>query len=180
MGSVAVVIALCLGGIGAAIKSDEEVIFFPTFGHRDRDRATWNLHVHGWIYEPVPDNRRLRTLLEPFARSLGLEEQAAQLARFQDRAWPFLADNERGKTVHIRLGGNVYPAGRSEANGHFQGTVRLSAAEVQDARRLPDKDGWLGFQAVVREDDRRRFEGEVLLLGAEGLSVVSTKGVELV
>ena len=38
------------------IKSDEQVLFFPTAAHWDGDRESWHVPVHGWIFEPEEDS----------------------------------------------------------------------------------------------------------------------------
>lgn len=34
------------------VLSDERVVFFPTAAHRGEDNASWEVPIHGWIYEP--------------------------------------------------------------------------------------------------------------------------------
>lgn len=152
------------------IKRDEVVVFFPTHAHLDASGMTWIVSIHGWIHEPESDSIGRRLLLEAFRKALELEEADARSATFTARALPFLADNERGKMVPIRLGETVHRVGPSRPNGHFTGTVRLTVAEGQ---ALADEDGWVTFRAVTREGDARVFEGRAQLIGPRGVSIIS-------
>ena len=46
------------------------------------------------------------------------------------RARAFLVDHERNKTIHIRLGNEVFRAGESGPNGHFSSDLVLSNEQV--------------------------------------------------
>ncbi len=81
----------------------------------------------------------------------------------------FLVDNERGKKLEVRLGGQRFGLARSEANGHFTGRLGLR----RDWLAGLAGDAWLPVEAVMPEDDRRRFTGRVQLLRPEGFSVIS-------
>jgi phosphatidate phosphatase APP1 len=72
------------------------------------------------------------------------------------------------------LGGEVYEAGTSAANGHFRAALKLPAAVVEGLVRAdPDKPAWLAFRAVTRPGDRRTFAGRTQRIGPQGLSVIS-------
>ena len=43
-----------VAGVESPIKSDEEVVFFPTVAHRVGD--AWVVAIHGWIFEPEEDS----------------------------------------------------------------------------------------------------------------------------
>jgi len=156
------------------IKADEVVVFVPTYARLDPDGKTWRLPVHGWIFEPETDSLTRRAALGVFRRALGLEAGAEDTALFKERAGLFLVDNQRGKKVPVRLGPSVEVMGESEANGHFRGTLTLSADEAARLLKLQvGKHGWLTFQAVTRPQDERLFRGQVQLLPATGWSVIS-------
>jgi hypothetical protein len=156
------------------IKDDEEVVFFPTFGHLAEDGDTWLVALHGWIYEPESDSLKRRAALSAFRRFLGLDERAAQTTIFEERARTFLVDNERGKPIYIRLGEEIYALGPSGANGHFEGSLHLLPEMIDPLLRAQAaKDCWLRFEVVTREGDPRTFAGSVQLIGQTGLSVIS-------
>ena len=105
---------------------------------------------------------------------LRIEEGSPEAKIFQQRIRYFLVDNEGRQTISIRLGDREYEVGTSESNGHFRGTLRLSAAKVEQLLDDQDaKDGWLSFEAVTRKSDNRRFAGQVQMIGRHGLSVIS-------
>ena len=158
-------ISAAVGAVDSPIKADEVVVFFPTVATLDPDGKIATLAVHGWIYEPEDDSVMRRTALGLFAKALGFSEDDAKTAHFKKRAGLFLVDNQHGKKVPVRIGDQTFVLEESAANGHFRGSVRLPAAGL--------KPGWLGFQAVTRAGDDRKFEGRVLVLGETGLSVVS-------
>ena len=169
-----VVLACCLvlfavsGAQRSSIKEDERVVFFPTFAVRDQ--ADWVVNIHGWVYEPELNSRLRQETLDAFRRLLGLSEKELESQVFQQRARPFLVDNERKKELTIRLGEREFPGGTSEPTGHFRQSLRLP---VVAAKGLVDGDGWLPLQAVTRPTDPRRFSGRCQLLEPEGVSVIS-------
>lgn len=161
-----ILVLILLRPTSSTIKTDEEVVFFPTYGYRDGDQ--WIVHTHGWIYEPETDDTVRRASLGALRRALGLDKDQEDTAIFKQRAGLFLVDNERGKRLTIWLGEKTYELKESGADGHFRTELRLT---VQEAKA--DKDGWLTFEAVMPQGDERKFRGRALLLGESGLSVVS-------
>jgi hypothetical protein len=132
------------------------------------------INVHGWIYEPEKDSLARQTSLGLFRRFLGLDGELPETEIFRQRAWPFLVDNERGKRISIRLSEQVYDAGRSYANGHFERTFPASCNMIDELLgHKSAKDGWLRFEAVTRPGDTRCFPGSVQMIGPTGFSVIS-------
>jgi len=162
-------VSLSGGASASSIKADEEVIFFPTAAHLDAESKAWIIPVHGWIFEPEPESVWRTAVIEELLDQLELDPAARDDARFRERARMFLVDNERGKKLKVRLGGQTFALDRSEANGHFTGRLRLD----RDGLAAPPGNTWQPFEAVMSEADRRRFTGRVQLVGPEGLSVVS-------
>jgi hypothetical protein len=81
-----------------ALAADERVVLFPTCAVPSDDASGWSVPVHGWVYEPEHDSLARALALRAFAEALDLPaDDAAGSARFRERAWPFLVDNERGK-----------------------------------------------------------------------------------
>ena len=157
----------------AAIKSDETVVFFPTTGRLTSDRSSWELEIHGIVYESAQAGLTLALL----RASLGIAEvemdnEAKTI--FAERTRVFLADNERGKAVSIRIGSHLYPMNETEANGHFHGRLLLSAGEVERWSSAnsagPTR---IAYRAELEPGDNRAFTGEVFLVAPTGLSVIS-------
>jgi phosphatidate phosphatase APP1 len=147
---------------GSPIKSDEELVFFTTAAHREG--TEWVAPVHGWIFEPEEDSLWRAGLLAGLEADLDLDRDAPERARFRHIARWFLVDNERGKKITVDAAGSSATLGRSAKNGHFRGQLRLPGSLAGRSVRL---------RARTRKGDRRDFQGQVLLVAEEGLSVVS-------
>ena len=108
-----------------------------------------------------------------FRRLFGVKEGEGGEV-FTERARPFLADNQRGKAIAVRLGAKEHRVGVSGANGHFHGTIHLRREEVAALLRAPGAElGWITFQAVTLPGDDRVFSGKARLLAGTGISVIS-------
>lgn len=167
------IMALFAGEPRSVIKADEEVLFFPTYAVRRPGADRWSLPIHGWIFEREADSLRRAAALEILRRGLGLSSDDSRNAVFRARMQYFLADNERGKEVFVRLGGGVYSAGMSAENGHFQRTLQVPSGEIAGLRAVADARGWVSFHAVSRPQDPRSFRGRVQVLAGQGRSVIS-------
>jgi hypothetical protein len=158
----------------SSIKDDEQVVFFPTFAYLDERSAVWMINIHGWIYEPERDSLARQASLSLFQRFLGLDDELSESEVFRQRAWPFLVDNERGKRISIRLGGHLYDAGTSRANGHFERMFPASRHMIDELlERGGVEDGWLRFEAITVPGDTRCFPGSVEMIRPTGFSVIS-------
>lgn len=146
----------------ADLRSDERVLFYPTIGWRDAASGEWRVPVHAHVFEP--ERRALTAAALRTALGLVAEpKNAAERAVFESRTRGFLADNERGKRISVRIGERVFPIGESEADGHVRGEFRLRVAEAKPVT----------FTAVTRAGDPREFRGNAHLLTDTGLSVIS-------
>jgi hypothetical protein len=158
---------------GSPIAKDEVVVFFPSLGREEED-GSWRTEVHGWIFEPEEGSLLRSAGLGLLRRALGVDPQGGEAELFEKRARPFLADSERSKAISIRLGGKVHALEPSGPNGHLRGTLRLSGDEAATLLTAPAAlPCRLRFEAVMRRGDERTFSGEVFLLEAAGLSIVS-------
>lgn len=154
------------------LKADEELVLFPTWVRAAAD-GEWEIPLHGWVYEPE-EGSVLRSAALGLLRSwFGSEWTEAEAAHFLDRARPFLADNERGKVVRVRVAGREAVLGPSGADGHLEGTLRLPRDLLPGG--VPGGGGgiWVAVEAVLPPGDARRIAGSSLLLPETGLSVVS-------
>ena len=156
------------------VKTDEEVVFFPTYAHVDKDQQHWNIPIHGWVYEPELDSISRGILLALLRRKLGVPEGETASTIFKSRARMFLVDNERGKRMVVRFGAAQLPLDKSAPNGHFRTVVRAAHGPFRTLLQGQEvEDGWCRFQAVLRPDDPRVFEGSVQLIAPTGVSVIS-------
>jgi hypothetical protein len=171
---IGLTIVLVLAGDAKSIQDDEQVVFFPTCGRLIEDGETWEVEVHGWIYEPEEGSIIRLALLDLIGNVAGFDDADIDGPFFRKRAGLFVCDNERGKRIQIRVGSEEHPAGESAANGHFRSVLRLARADVDRlVRRQEGVRDRLLYGAVTREGDARRFVGEVHLIPETGLSVVS-------
>ena len=158
-----------VGATGTAIRDDETVILFPTAARFDPADDVWVVPLHGWVFEAEADSLWRSGLARVVAAALGLDDRALANGHFRERGWMFLVDNERGKTLQLRVGGRVGGIGPSGANGHLSGTVRIAPDDLAGI----DGDGWVPVEVILPAGDTRSFRGAVQLLAPEGLTVIS-------
>jgi len=176
------IVALLLAGCGQSeppaennasqtpnLKADEHVVFFRTAGWLDEASQEWHLPIHAWVYEPQDSNVRkaiFETVLEEQFDLSTTDETEPNFAR---RLNLLIADNERDKTLTIRIAGSDHVLPPSAENGHIETTLRLP---VKDVDRFGSGD-FISYAAVFPEGDSRRAEGDVRLVKPSGLSVIS-------
>ena len=162
-----VFLALAIAPLRSAIRSDEQVIFFPSFASQtDQD---WRLSIHGWVHEP-----ETRPVLGAFLRrAIPIDRDKlteAEREIYRERTRYFLPDNERRKIVTVQLGPLRHPAPGTSANGHF--TLRWKLTTPQFAT-LPASNRCLSVAAVLDANDSRAFIGTIHVLSNSGMSVIS-------
>jgi hypothetical protein len=158
----------------SAIRRDETVVFYPTYGCFEAQSRSWRLDIHGVVFEPETSSLKRAFLLSALRESLPDFLDAEEKALLERRLRLFLVDHERGKAISVRLAGRIYPAGVSKPDGHFQAAVQVAASDLEPVLgNRADAQRWVRFQAVTRADDPRVFSGRVRLLEPTGLSVVS-------
>jgi hypothetical protein len=158
----------------STIQDDEQIVLFPTLGYRAPGEHAWTLEVHGWIFEPEWSKAGLATL----QTALGLASpdiEQADRAVFADRVRGFLVDNERDERIVIQFDNATFSADPSTSNGHFHGDVHLPDADIQRLTRGTARatSSILTYRVVVPSDRYDVFRGEVHLIEAYGLSVIS-------
>lgn len=154
---------------GSPIKADEDVILFPTTAYLDQAAGQWVIPFHGWIFEPEEDSIWRAALVSSLVEALEVDENSVEQELFRTRARMFLVDNERGKRLVARIGGQGYAVAASTPNGHIRDVARIARSRVQ----VYESRGWAPVEIVMPERDRRRFRGAVWLAGPTGLSVIS-------
>lgn len=151
------------------IKSDESLLFFPTAARGSAEEQSWEIPIHGWIYAPRARSLSRWLAVRRLRSTLGIARQTPEDDRFERRVRWFFMDNKRGKSISIRIAGQVVTLAHSDVDGHFTGVVPLAGARVlQHAaeNRLP-------FETVVPRSDARSFGGVVHLCPEQGVSIVS-------
>ncbi len=145
------------------IKDDEEVVFFRTSAWLDETGEHWVVPIHGWVYEPEDSTARKALFAKILKKKFDLEPDAATQANFDYRLNLMIADNERGKRVVARMGGEDYRLPKSAPNGHFRTLIEVPVDSLN---------GPVAKLLAVAPDGRK-FTGEVRLVGTTGVSVVS-------
>jgi phosphatidate phosphatase APP1 len=158
----------------------ETVALFPSLGHLDPSQRHWHVQVHGEIYSSGQVGLGKRLLLKLLQRAMKASDAALQTDLFRGRIARFLANDCSGRRIAVRLGDDVHVlTKRSRRNGHFFGMVRLPVEAAAPRASVSSAAGLCG--------DARRMtlavqhpttgmavaQGEVFLLPAEGVSVIS-------
>lgn len=151
------------------LEADEAIVLFPTAAWLDEPSRTWNVPVHGWIYEPEDSTARLGLFQTALERQFGLKVTPNAETNFTRRTNLLIADNERGKRLVIELAGKTYELPASAENGHVTTTIKLTEADVAEHAA----DGFLDYRIVMPRADDRSFAGRSKLIGPRGLSIVS-------
>ncbi len=150
------------------IQPDEHVVFFTTHSWFDEHSKTWNIPIHGWVYELESRPIVTRLFAELLQRKYGLKADSDTQPNFSYRTQLLTADNERGKRIVIKLAGRRFKLPKSEANGHFKSVIAIPESEidVESAKHID-------FDLVLRPSDQRQFVGKSLLIKDYGVSVIS-------
>ena len=153
----------------APLRSDEEIIFFPTAARLSADARHWMVPIHGWVFEPERDSLLRRGVLAGAAKALGLDAGVVESQVFRERAAWFLVDNEGRKRIDLNISPDMGQLGPSRSDGHLR-------AEITLERRGTGPEPapfWLNFATLPPKRGQRSFAGEALMVPAEGLSVIS-------
>lgn len=162
------------------IKTDEDILLFPTYGRFDNDDKTWRFQVHGKVYEPENSSTKREAFITLLSAATNLDDDVDDASFIDDRVRPFLVDNERDKSITIQVAGESFPAGTSESNGHFSnalssknlGSGADSAKTKSDVSNTSANQS-LKVTAVLPDGDQRSFSGRLHLIPSRGVSVIS-------
>ena len=149
------------------LHQDEEILFFPSLAHRVRGGGGWECEIRGCVYEPEKRSLIVGLLRETLElKHVEMTDQEA--ATFAERARLFMVDNQRGRTIVVRVGEREHALGKSRPDGQFSGVIRLPDAELgtTDTRTAQ-------IQAVLPAGDLRRFLGHINLADESGITVIS-------
>ena len=161
------VAALAVTPLCGAIRSDEQVIFFPGFASQTEEG--WRLSIHGWVHEP--ETRPVLGALLRRAIPIDRDKLSdAEREIYRERTRYFLPDNERHKVVTVQLGPLRRDAPRTDADGHF--TLRWNLTALQFAS-LSASNRCLSVAALLEANDSRAFVGTIHVLSNSGVSVIS-------
>jgi hypothetical protein len=154
---------------------DEHVVFFTTHSYYESDSDSWNIPIHGWVYE-LSSRPIVRAMFgELLDRKYGLKKSSVTESNFSYRTQLLTADNERGRRIVINLLGRRYELPKSEPNGHFKSVISIPGSEVGayfeslgEARKEQ-----ISFSLVLRPSDNRECFGKSLIIDSGGVSIIS-------
>jgi hypothetical protein len=86
------------------VADDEDVLLFTTTGYLDPGGRYWRMPVHGWIFERERDSWWRAALQKGVLNMLELTDADPQSKILERRLEMFLVDNERGRTLTVRIG----------------------------------------------------------------------------
>ena len=149
------------------LKSDEHVLLFPTLGSRDRDGQHWNASVHGWIFEHERNSLRRRAFKSQLKRTLDLSDGELAAEILNERLDWFLVDNERNKSLTVRVLGREHDMPRTGPDGHFESKIEIPLARAARLKKVQR------ISVRIVSDDDRVFASQIHLMPDEGISIVS-------
>ena len=151
------------------ISAKERVVFFTTHSWYDAKSHTWNVPIHGRVYEF--ENRRIvrAVFTELLQRKYGLKANDHTEENYLYRTKLLTADNESGKRIVVKLCGKRYVLPKTQANGHFKATIAVPA----DTANKLASNGTLDYELVLRPNIKRSFIGKSILVEDEGVSIIS-------
>jgi phosphatidate phosphatase APP1 len=161
-----------LMAVDSPIARDEEVVGFPTYAYREKEK--WIVPIHGVIREIEPGSLKRRAMLSLVEKTIQVEKDSSAERLMQSRLRPFIADNERGKKLSLTLESKTHVLSASTADGVIKTSLELTDQDAKPLLELATKSaGWVDYRFVMPKGDSRQFGGRVLFLNDVGLSVIS-------
>ncbi|VAW73674.1 hypothetical protein MNBD_GAMMA12-2552 [hydrothermal vent metagenome] len=153
------------------IKSDEYVLFYPALASLDTQKKYWIVDIHGLIYEHTLLSKSMPYLSKKII-GLGKIKPAIKYKQLYKKrlAW-FFIDNESRKQLTINVQGKNYTLQPSGSNGHFKGTIKIAATDVD--QWVLDSFGRVSFHVLTTVHDDRVFKGKIHFIKQHGVSVIS-------
>ena len=154
------------------LKSDERVQFVRGLAHVTTDGVV-EAEVTAWVHEHE-QRPGAKTL---FAKLTGIDLAsltADEAARFEQRTQLFRYDAERGKRLRLLFAGDqsrILPV--TDSDGISRDRVRFGPVDQLSLQHAADAPPLLRFRVALEQDDPRLFEGELVLVPPQGLSIVS-------
>ena len=156
------------------LRGHETVVLFPSLGHLEPDGITWRLLIQGEVFSPGRIGLTKRILLKLLQRAMRAPQEAMESDIFRDRIERFLAADERGKRIALRLGDSTFVLPRKSAgNGHFSGVIRVRSEDLDMLRDLGQVEQGQVFLDVCLPHQRSASRGKIHLIPQEGVSVIS-------
>jgi phosphatidate phosphatase APP1 len=155
------------------LKKNEEVIIFPVSASMTSN-GRWKIPMHHWVYEFEEDSFIKKLSGEVIAESLelaGLSNEDTDSVTFKQRIKWFLTDNKGWKELFVNFG-KINPdkhiaLNKTTLNGHAYTDIYLATKKEWRAK------SWIQVGVDSANKDQASFMGEVQLIPANGLSIIS-------
>lgn len=166
------------------VKLDEKVVFFPTAARRSEDGHSWDVPIHGWIYEPETTDLARRAIMTSIRKYIGLSRHDGETAILKRRLGSFMLNNEHRKEISVQIGCDnehgdycrIFKLPKSQKNGHIEAMLHLDDKELKEIVS-ESEDGvaapLIRYKAVMEANDDRLFEGVAQMIPETGISVIS-------
>lgn len=134
--------------------------------------TTWQLKIQGRIHSARANWFRRNTVAAVIRHAMRVDRLGDEY--FRQRLGPFLLDAASERSVTVRLGPRVFPAGKSESAGLFSGMVQLTGTEIRELTGFtPASQSWLSVPADLPPEDSRVFTGAIQFVAPTGVSIIS-------
>lgn len=148
---------------------DERLVLFATAAHKTARGNEWVVPVHGRVFRP-PDGRAAKAALAIALKTgFGVSPDALSRIVFDERCALMLGDNCEHRRIAVTVAGMDFQLAPTDRYGQFRGTI-LIPQDVVEAHSSPRG---LEVTARLAARDHRRFAVNVLMIGPEGLSIIS-------
>ena len=155
------------------LKPEEDVIIFPVSAEIT-EKGAWKFPLHHWIFETQTESISRKIGQKAIGESLefaGLNNEDTESDVFKERLKWFLVDNLGWKSLSVKVT-KINPDDSvtlttTDFNGHAYTDVYLALKKQMLAR------SWVSIDVDTVEGDSRKISGEVQLIPANGISVIS-------
>jgi phosphatidate phosphatase APP1 len=158
------------------LRADEQVVLFPTLGYRAADGRGWHVQVHGDVFSQRPVGLGKRFLLKVLQRVMKVPTGAFESELFRHRIQRFLAHDEAGKQIAVKLGDTVHLLPKkSRRNGHFLGTLKVTDEHLEPLITATSPDHrQVSIDVCTTGGQSLGLHGQVHLIERAGVSIDDT------
>jgi len=145
-----------------------EVLFFPAQASVS-PTDEWSLKIQGRIFEPSEQSAKRELLIKQIAAIGVRADDPMQSATLRERARFLLSDSDRRSRVSVRIDDRTIPLSASNSAGYFSAEIQLD----KDLAAQLAKGGKISFESLPTKTNSTRFQGVVVLVPEEGVTVVT-------
>src|SRR5436190_7944902 len=153
------------------LVGEDRVVLFPSVAQLSPDGEDWIVDVHGDVSAAVKVSFGKRMLLKLLKRAMRAREEEVASGLFQERIARFIAADQRGRRIAVRIGDKVFRLPKkTRGNGHFQAAVRIPGGLVRECAESAavGAERYLELEVVGAG-----ATGQAYLVKPTGLSIIS-------